>query len=139
MKSKSLKSLGSKNKTPLVNEDPYIEPQNLNDRYTKAKSITGKNVENFKDLKKRMSQDFEAITKSCIKDQSIPEAILVERFYQDSIAMCTYQGKGEEFYETYLKQVNVFYQAFKASDLKVLSSSITSLSQIKKHCHSKYK
>ena len=47
--------------------------------------------------------------------------------------MCNYQDKGEEFYKTYLKQVKKFYQAFKASDLKAIGSSVTSLNQIKKN------
>ncbi|MEE8423482.1 MAG: hypothetical protein V3S49_02990, partial [Thermodesulfobacteriota bacterium] len=30
---------------------------------------------------------------------------------------------GEEFYKTYLKQLEVFYQAFKTSDLKAMNSA----------------
>ena len=138
MKSKSLSSLGDKKKVPLVKEEPNFKPQNLKDGYTEVKPIIGNKVENYKELKKRMSQDFKAIIKSCMKERSIPESLLVERFYQDSIDMCNYQDKGEEFYKTYLKQVKIFFQAFKASDLKAIGSSVTSLNQIKKKCHGKY-
>ena len=51
-------------------------------------------------------------------EQAIPESDLVERFYQDSKTMCTYPNKGEDFYETFLKQAGSFYEAVKASDLE---------------------
>ncbi|MCP4681249.1 MAG: GAK system XXXCH domain-containing protein, partial [Desulfobacterales bacterium] len=61
------------------------------------------------------------------------------RFYQDSIAMCSYRDKGEEFYKAYLEQTEAFIKAFKASDLNTFSSAITSLNKLKKQCHDKYK
>ena len=77
MKSKSLSSLGDKKKVPLVKEEPNFKPQNLKDGYTEVKPIIGNKVENYKELKKRMSQDFKAIIKSCMKERSIPESLLV--------------------------------------------------------------
>ncbi len=96
-------------------------------------------IEEYKDLKKRMAIDFKAIMKSCIKEKSIPEITLVEKFYRDSQALCNYPDRGEEFYEAFLKQASLFYKTFKKSDLSAMSSAITSLSQIKKECHDKYK
>jgi len=102
-------------------------------------SSTGLAVENYKDLKMRMSKDFKAIKKSCLVEQAIPESDLVERFYHDSKTMCTYPNKGEEFYEAFLKQANSLYEAFNTSDLKVMSSSVESLAQSRSDCHEKHK
>ncbi|MCP5005681.1 MAG: GAK system XXXCH domain-containing protein [Planctomycetes bacterium] len=100
---------------------------------------TEPDVENYKDLKKRMSIDFKTIKKRCIQEHVFPNSDLVERFYQDSKAMCTYPEKGEEFYETFLKQADYLYEAFKTSDMKAMNSAIKSLVQARTECHGKYK
>ncbi len=102
-------------------------------------SYTGSEVENYKDLKKRMAKDFKAIKKSCMQEQAIPKSDLIERFYQDSKTMCSYPNKGEEFYEPFLKQVDLFYDVFKTSDLEAMSAALTALGQIRNDCHDKYK
>jgi len=102
-------------------------------------SSTGSDLENYKDLKMRMAKNFKAIKKSCIQEQALPESDLVEQFYQDSKTMCTYSNKGEDFYETFLKQAGFFYEAFKASDLKTMSAAIESLIQIRTNCHDNHK
>jgi len=102
-------------------------------------SSTGPDVENYKDLKKRMAKDFKAIKNSCMQEQAIPESNLAERFYQDSKTMCTYPNKGEEFYDTFLKQSGLFYEAFKTSDLSAMSEAVTALGQIRSDCHDKHK
>ncbi len=105
----------------------------------KSTSYTGSDVENYKDLKKRMAKDFKAIKKSCIQEQAIPESKIAERFYLDSKKMCTYPNKGEEFYETFVRQSGFFYEAFKTSDLEAMSAAVTALGQIRTDCHDKYK
>ncbi len=95
--------------------------------------------ENYKDLKKRMAKDFKAIKKSCMQGQVLPEPGLMERFCQDSKIMCSYPNKGEEFYETFLRQAGLLNEAFKASDLNALGAAVTALGQIRSDCHEKYK
>ena len=102
-------------------------------------SSTETNDESYMDLKRRMSKDFKAIKNSCIQDQVLPESDLVERFYRDSKTMCTYPSKGKDFFETYLKQVDLFYEAFKTSDLKAMGSAVTALGEIRKNCHVRHK
>ena len=96
-------------------------------------------VENYKELKKRMSKGFKVIKKSCMVEEAIPQPELVEQFYQDSKAMCTYPNKGEEFYETFLKQAGLLYEACKNSDLNAMSSAVESLAQSRSDCHEKHK
>ena len=100
-------------------------------------TVTGD--ESYMDLKRRMSKDFKAIKNSCIQEQTLPAPDLVERFYRDSKTMCTYPSKGKDFFETYLKQVDLFYEAFKTSDLKAMGSAVTALGEIRKNCHNKHK
>ncbi len=102
-------------------------------------SSTESDVENYKDLKKRIAKDSKAIKKSCMQEQAIPELNLAERFYRDSKTMCTYPNKGEEFYESFLKQSGFFYEAFKTSDLRAMSEAVTALGQIRSDCHDKHK
>ena len=91
------------------------------------------------DLKRRMSKDFKAIKNSCIQEQTLPETDLVERFYRDSKTMCTYPSKGKDFFETYLEQAALFYEAFKASDLTAMGTAVTALGKIRRDCHEKHK
>lgn len=100
---------------------------------------TETNTESYMDLKRRMSKDFKAIKNSCIQEQTLPEADLAERFYQDSKKMCTYPSKGKDFFETYLEQVDLFYEAFKNSDPAAMGTAVTTLGQIRKNCHEKHK
>ncbi len=102
-------------------------------------SSTGPDVDDYKDLKKSMAKDFKAIKKSCIQEQALPESDLVERFYRDSKIMCTYPNKGEDFYETFLKQADSLYEAFKTSDLTVMGTAVAALGEIRKNCHEKHK
>ena len=102
-------------------------------------SSTETDDESYMDLKRRMSKDFKAIKNSCIQEQTLPASDLVERFYRDSKTMCTYPSKGKDFFETYLKQVDLFYEAFKTSDLKAMGSAVTALGEIRKDCHNKHK
>ncbi len=105
----------------------------------KSTLYTGSDVENYKELKKRMAKNFKAIKKSCLQEQSIPESELVERFYRDTKKMCTYPNKGEEFYDTFVRQSELFYEAFRASDLEAMSAAVTALGQIRNDCHGKHK
>ncbi len=95
--------------------------------------------ESYMDLKRRMSKDFKAIKNSCIQEQTPPETDLVERFYRDSKKMCTYPSKGKDFFETFLEQTSLFYEAFKTSDLKAMGTAVTALGQIRKGCHERHK
>ena len=100
-------------------------------------TVTGD--ESYMDLKRRMSKDFKAIKNSCIQEQTLPAPDLVERFYKDSKTMCTYPSKGKDFFDTYLKQAELFYEAFKTSDLTAMGTAVTALGEIRKNCHNKHK
>ena len=102
-------------------------------------SSTETDDESYMDLKRRMSKDFKAIKNSCIQDQVLPETDLVERFYRDSKTMCTYPSKGKDFFETYLEQADLFYKAFKASDITAMGTAVTALGERRKSCHEKHK
>ncbi len=139
----SLKAKGdtfsSKLKFKLAN--PLSETEEVEGEVGEDGSVssTGPDVENYKDLKKNMAKNFKAIKKSCIQEQATPASDLVEQFYRDSKTMCTYPNKGEEFYETFLKQASLFYEAFKASDLAAMGAAVTALGQIRSDCHEKHK
>jgi len=102
-------------------------------------SSTETDDESYMDLKRRMSKDFKAIKNCCIQEQTLPETDLVERFYRDSKTMCTYPSKGKDFFETYLKQADLFYEAFKTSDLTAMGTAVTALGLIRKDCHERHK
>ena len=131
-------SVGKKEKS--IEKDKPISHSTKNEEIVSGpKPSKDQNLEEYKDLKKRMSIDFKAIMRSCVKEKSIPEPTLVEKFYSDSQAMCNYPDKGEEFYETFLEQAGIFREAFKKSDLSAMTSAITSLGRMRKECHDKHK
>lgn len=133
-------SFSSKLKFKLINPLSSTEGDGSKvDGESESTSSTEPDVEGYKDLKKRMSKDFKAIKKSCIQEQILPESDTVERFYLDAKAMCTYPDKGEDFYDTFLKQIDFFYKAFKTSDLKAMSTAIESLGESRRDCHEKHK
>ncbi len=127
-------TFSSKLKFKLVNS--FSETEEI-----ESKSIPSAETddESYMDLKRRMSKDFKAIKNSCVQDQTLPASDLVERFYRDSKTMCTYPSKGKEFFETYLKQADLFYEAFKSSDVKAMGTAATALGQIRKDCHERHK
>lgn len=125
--------------TPFVDREDKIFIKSEKDGESEYSVLTDYGVGKYKNLKKRMSKDFKAIKKSCTEEQTMPESDLLERFYQDSKTMCTYLNKGEEFYERYLVQVGLLYEAFKASDLIAMKSTIESLRQIRDDCHDRHK
>ncbi len=110
--------------------DTHVKKHELD--IQESKPSMGNALKEYSILKRRMAKDFGAIMKSCIKEHSIPESTLVERFYQDSKAMCNYPEKGEEFYETYLKQTEFLKESFKKSDLKAISLAISALGRTKR-------
>ncbi len=134
----SLKAKGDKFSTKLKFklENPLSKAEAEEGEST---STTGSDVDNYKDLKIRMAKNFKAIKKSCIKEQALPESDLVERFYRDSKTMCTYPNKGEDFYEAFLEQTGLLYEAFKTSDLTAMGATVTALGQIRTDCHDKHK
>jgi XXXCH domain-containing protein len=137
----SLKAKGDKFSTKLKfkleNSLPLKEEEEEDEG--ESTSSTESDVDNYKDLKIRMAKGFKAIKKSCIQEQALPESDLVEQFYRDSKTMCTYPNKGEDFYETFLKQAGSFYEAFKASDLRAMGAAVTALGKIRTDCHDKHK
>ncbi len=124
---------------PLRNEETDTHAKKHELHVGESKPTRGNTLEEYSVLKKRMAKDFGAIMKCCIKEQSLPEPDLVNRFYQDSRAMCNYPEKGEEFYETFLTQAESLKESFNKSDLKAMGLAITALGRIKKECHERYK
>jgi XXXCH domain-containing protein len=118
---------------------PLSETEEVEGEVGEPVSSTGHDVDDYKELKKRMAKDFKAIKKSCIQEQAIPQSDLVEQFYRDSKTMCTYPNKGEDFYEAFLKQAGLLYEAVKTSDLTAMGAAVTALGQIRTDCHDKHK
>ena len=91
----------------------------------------------YKALKKRMKGSFRMIFKM-IHDDQLPPQEAVDSFLEDSILMCTYPGKGDEFYPQYLAACEDFKKAYEAKDMAALNETVDALSFQKGHCHSKY-
>ena len=91
----------------------------------------------YKALKKRMKGSFKMIFKM-IHENQLPPKEAVDSFLEDSVLMCTYPGKGDEFYPVYLEACEAFKQAYEAQDMDALNKTVDELSFQKGHCHSKY-
>ena len=139
LKCKLADQLAYKEEIPRIKDKLVTHPKKSKEKTQKSKPLRDNAFEEYTVLKKRMSEDFGAIMKSCKKEQSLPKPILVERFYRDSKAMGNYPVKGEEFYETYLNQAESLNKAFQNSDLQAMNHAITALNRIKKECHDRHK
>lgn len=124
---------------PLKKSEVAMQQTNSEQKDSEPTSSKDQTIEDYKDLKKRMSIDYKAIKNSCVKENAIPESILIDRFCRDAQAMCNYPDKGEEFYKTFLEQSNQLYTAYKKSDLEAISAAIILLGNQRKQCHDKYK
>lgn len=91
----------------------------------------------YSDLKKRMRSSFKVVAKMINMDQLPPQAA-IDSFISDSRLMCTYPGKGDEFYEEYLLATAAFEAACKDGDLAKMKETVMELASQKGRCHAKY-
>ncbi len=52
--------------------------------------------------------------------------------------MWTYQNRREDFYESFIKEGDHFYEAFKDSDLTAMDTAVSTHGQIRINRHEKY-
>lgn len=91
----------------------------------------------YKKLKKRMNGPWKEILSS-LRSGQMPAPTALDIYIHDARLMCTYPGKGDEFYEAFLKEVDVFEKAVKKKDLDAALQSAESQERMKKDCHKKY-
>ena len=139
LKWKRANQLSHKKEKSPIKDKQVNHTKKTKDKAQVPKQLRNNAIEEYTVLKKRMSKDFGAIMKSCIKEQSLPKPILIERFYRDSKAMCNYPDKGEAFYKTYLNQAESLNKAFRKPDLQAMKYAVTALNRIKKECHKRHK
>lgn len=92
----------------------------------------------YKSLKKRMKSDFKVIHQTLLGG-SLPDGMVMERFIEDSRVMCTYPGKGDEYYAKYLEAVDAFAIAVEQGDLDAAKGRQQDLYESMKECHDRYK
>jgi XXXCH domain-containing protein len=85
-----------------------------------------------------MDKDFKALVKAA-EAGAVPAAGQVAPFVADSRLMCTYPGKGDEFYSAFLAAVDAFEAAVASSDAAAFAEAVGGLARLKKDCHAKYK
>ncbi|QJT08547.1 GAK system XXXCH domain-containing protein [Oceanidesulfovibrio marinus] len=89
-------------------------------------------------LKKRMKSDFKAIHQA-LRNGALPGGDVMARFIEDSRVMCTYPGKGDEYYPQYLEAVDAFAVAVEQGDLQAATARQNDLYQRMQDCHDEYK
>jgi XXXCH domain-containing protein len=92
----------------------------------------------YSTLKKWMKKEFKAIREALALGQ-MPDPDLAESFVADSLLMCSYPGKGDEFYPAYTAQAEAFGAAVKAGDLVAAQTAVAGLDALKRDCHDRYK
>lgn len=89
-------------------------------------------------LKKRMKSQFKSIMES-LAFGNMPNLDLVRAFVADGERMCSYPGKGDEYYPAYLESNAALLQAVEAGDVATAQALAGALDQLKKDCHDRYK
>ncbi len=97
-----------------------------------------KGKEKYKKLKKRMESYFKEINES-LSNGYFPSKEIVSVFLKDSETMCTYEGKGDEFYQEYKKACANLQETIEKEDLQAFRGVFEQVSDIKERCHAKFK
>lgn len=92
----------------------------------------------YSTLKKWMKKEFKAIRDALALGQ-MPDPDLAESFVADSLLMCAYPGKGDEFYPAYIAAAEAFGAAVQAGDLAAAQDAAAGLDALKRDCHDRYK
>lgn len=92
----------------------------------------------YSTLKKWMKKEFRAIGEALALGQ-MPDPDLAESFVSDSLLMCTYPDKGDEYYPAYTAAARKFGAAVKAGDLAAAQEAAAELGALKRDCHDRYK
>lgn len=92
----------------------------------------------YSTLKKWMKKEFKAIREALALGQ-LPDPDLAESFVADSLLMCAYPGKGDEFYPAYAARAEAFGAAVAAGDLAAAQEAAAGLDAFKRDCHDRYK
>jgi XXXCH domain-containing protein len=92
----------------------------------------------YDDLKDRMEKDFKAILSDLSKGLT-PARATAHRFIRDSELMCTYPGKGDEYYDDYRAEVERFAASQAEGDVDAMRLHAGKLDDLKHACHDRYK
>jgi XXXCH domain-containing protein len=96
------------------------------------------NKTKYSTLKKWMKKEFKTI-QSALAAGTLPTPEVCASFVEDSRAMVTFPGNGDEFYPAYLAQVDAFAAAVAAADLERAKAAVEALAASKRECHTRYK
>lgn len=91
----------------------------------------------YKHLKERMKSDFKEI-RAELNSGVVPKGPIVADFERDCRLMCEYSGKGDEYYERFLKAADTFFAALTVDDLQAARDGAEELDRLKHLCHDKY-
>ncbi|MFH1061216.1 MAG: GAK system XXXCH domain-containing protein [Pseudomonadota bacterium] len=92
----------------------------------------------YKSLKKHMSSSFKAL-KANLGRGELPEMAVVQSFVRDCHLMCTFPGKGDDYYPAFMAAADALLAAVEAGDLAAIQQAMASLDAQKKSCHSDHK
>lgn len=123
-------------KTPAAPAAAGIAPAGQAGQPDAAASEAGR--PKYSTLKKWMKKEFKAIGEALALGQ-MPDPDLAESFVSDSLLMCTYPDKGDEYYPAYIAATGKFGAAVKAGDLAAAQEAVAELGALKRDCHDRYK
>ncbi len=92
----------------------------------------------YKPLKKIMKKQFKAI-RCALYSGTLPTPELTQSFVQASEWMCSFPGKGDEYYASYMEVVRAFAAAVEKQDIEEATALGEKLNALKVSCHNKYK
>jgi XXXCH domain-containing protein len=92
----------------------------------------------YKSLKKAMKKTWKHIVES-VNAGARPQDEVVRTFYDQSLMMITYPGKGDDFYNAYEVAVNRMMSAYESEDHGELAEAVDAVGKLYKACHDRYK
>lgn len=92
----------------------------------------------YKKLKKRMKQTLKTVHQS-LKLNQMPRHQDLLTLLEDSRAMTSFQGYGDEYYPEFLEIVQQLEESHKLNDLQALNTAFKNFVGQMKHCHDRFK
>ena len=100
--------------------------------------MEGSGQPEYKELKKRMREEFRLIRKAAKKGKTL-DMDLVHNFCSDAGLMTTYEKEDSEYHVEFIDRVKELAVAAKGDDRSSLLDAVEAIRSRKKQCHRRFK
>lgn len=123
---------------PAPETEPAVQPAPAPRPEPEEEKLDAQGRPSYKKVKKRMQSRLGGIKKS-VNWGGLPQVATAKAFHADCLLMCTYEGKGDEYYAAFRASADRFLAAVTAGDAEGAAQALEEMNAQKKDCHKRYK